>query len=375
MAFELETTLGTGVSGDYWYLGYVEVICNDNPFVNVSMDLYLNKQAKLDGKSIMERRSIRMSLYDIDASVSYDFRACVYNALIQRPEWATATMIYDDPTQNPKCQDAAYSTPMETPVAITVGAYDPYNVPFTFSIVNQPTNGSVSIEMAHVDFGAGDLSNPVFVYTPNASYAGLDSFTYTATNDQGFVGNTSTITINIPTQIPVASSFNVSTDVNVDVDFTMNGNDPNGLPLTYSVISGTNNGTYLVSDNVISYSPNADFVGSDSLQYTASNGTYLSPAATISIAVNAVVPVASDVTSSTTKNISVDISGSATDPKGLPLTYSVDTSPANGIVSVNNDIFNYTPNTDYLGSDSFTYKVTNGTQESIPASVTIVVGE
>jgi hypothetical protein len=73
--------------------------------------------------------------------------------------------------------------------------------------------------------------------------------------------------------------------------------------------------------------------------------------------------------------MSVDISGSATDPKGLPLTYSVDTSPANGIVSVNNDIFNYTPNTDYLGSDSFTYKVTNGTQESLPASVTIVVSE
>ncbi len=71
----------------------------------------------------------------------------------------------------------------------------------------------------------------------------------------------------------------------------MSANDPNGLPLSYSVISGTNNGTYLVSDNIISYSPNTDFVGSDSLQYTASNGTYLSPAATINIAVHAVVPV------------------------------------------------------------------------------------
>ena len=375
MAFELETTLGTGVSGNYWYLGYVEVVCNDSPFVNVSMDLYLNRQAKLDGKSIMERRNTNMSLYDIDASVSYDFRACVYNALMQRPEWSNAAMVYDDPTQNPKCQDNSYTTPMETPVAITVGAYDPYNVPFTFSIVDQPTNGSVSIEMAHVDFGAGDLSNPVFVYTPDPSYAGTDSFTYTATNDQGFVGNTSTITINIPSQIPDASSFNVSTDINVPVDFTLSGSDPNSLPLSYSVISGTNNGTYLVSDNVISYTPNADFVGSDSLQYTASNGTYLSSAATVNIVVNATVPTASNLTSNTTKNVSVDISGSATDPKGLPLIYSVDTSPANGIVSVNNDIFNYTPNTDYLGSDSFTYKVNNGTQESLPANVTIVVGE
>jgi hypothetical protein len=287
MAFELETTLGTGVSGNYWYLGYVEVICNNTPFVNASMDLYLNRQSKLDGKSIMERRTTNMSLYDIDASVSYDFRACIYNALMQRPEWAGAVMIYDDPTQNPKCQDASYTTPMETPVAISVGAYDPYNVPFTFSIVDQPTNGSVTIAMAQVDFGAGDLSNPVFIYTPDPSFAGIDSFTYTATNDQGIVGNTATITVIIPTQIPSASSFSVSTDVNVPVDFTMNANDPNDLPLSYSVISGTSNGTYSLNNNVVSYIPNADFVGSDSLEYTASNGTYLSPAATISITVNA----------------------------------------------------------------------------------------
>jgi hypothetical protein len=197
MAFELETTLATGVTGNYWYLGYVEVICSDNPFVNVSLDLYLNNQAKIDGKSIMERRTTRMSLYEIDASVSYDFRACIYNALHQRPEWTSAVMIYDDPKQNPKCQDNSVSTPMETPVAISVGAYDPYNVPFTFSIVDQPTNGSVSIEMAHVDFGAGDLASPVFVYTPNQGFVGIETFTYTATNDQNIVGNTATVSITV----------------------------------------------------------------------------------------------------------------------------------------------------------------------------------
>ena len=287
MAFELATTLDSGVSGNYWYLGYVEVICNNSPFVNASMDLYLDRQAKLDGKSIMQRITTNMSLYDIDASVSYDFRACIYNALMQRPEWAGAVMVYDDPTQNPKCQDASYTTPMETPVAITVGAYDPYNVPFTFSIVDQPSNGSVSIAMAQVDFGAGDLSNPVFVYTPNSAFAGIDTFAYTATNDDGIVGNTATVTINIPSQIPVVSSFSVSTDVNVPVDFTLSGLDPNNLSLTYSVSSGVSNGNYSINNNVITYTPNQDFVGSDSLQYTASNGTYTSTAATININVNA----------------------------------------------------------------------------------------
>jgi hypothetical protein len=101
----------------------------------------------------------------------------------------------------------------------------------------------------------------------------------------------------------------------------------------------------------------------------------MSQTATVNVTVTTTVPVASDVTSFTTKDVSVDISGSATDPQGLPLTYSVDTPPANGIVLVNNGIFNYTPNTDYIGSDSFTYKVNNGTQESLPANVSIVVGQ
>lgn len=287
MAFELATTLDSGVSGNYWYLGHVEVVCNDNPFVNVAMDLYLDRQAKLDGKAIMQRRSTVMSLYDIDASVSYDFRACIYNALMQRPEWTNAVMIYDDPTQNPKCQDAAVTSEMETPVAIVIGAYDPYNVPFTFSIVDQADNGSVSIEMASVDFGAGSLMSPVFSYTPNAGYAGVDTFTYTATNDNGVVGNTATITITIPTQIPNATSYSVSTDMNVPVDFTLYGSDPNDLPLSFSVISGTSNGNFTINNNVVSYTPNLDFVGSDSLQYTASNGTYTSSTATINISVNA----------------------------------------------------------------------------------------
>jgi hypothetical protein len=197
MAFELATSLNTGVSGNYWHLGHVEVICDGNPFVIAAMDLYLDRQSYLDGKAIMQRVPTKMSLYDIDASVSYDFRVCIYNALKQRPEWANSVMIYDDPTQNPKCQDAIVSTQINSPVAITIGAYDPYNIPFTFSIVDQPLNGSVSIEMANVDFGAGSLSSPVFSYTPNADFVGSDTFTYTATNDNGVIGNTAIIQITV----------------------------------------------------------------------------------------------------------------------------------------------------------------------------------
>lgn len=289
MAFELSTTLSTGVSGNYWYLGYVEVVCNDNPYVNASMDLYLNRQAKIDGKSIMERRNTRMSLYDIDASVSYDFRVCIYTALLQRPEWTNAVFIYDDPVTNPKCQDATVSTEMETPVAITIGAYDPYNIPFTFSIVDQPENGNVYIEMASVDFGAGSLSSPVFTYTPNAGFAGQDTFTYTATNDNGVVGNTATVTINIPTQIPSAQPLSVSTDINTAVVVPLSATDPNSLPINYLIDVYPTNGNISESGGVWTYTPNQDYIGNDTASYKASNGTYTSSPASIEITVNDIV--------------------------------------------------------------------------------------
>ncbi len=374
MAFELNTTLSTGVSGNYWFLGYVEVICNENPYVNVSMDLYLNRQAKIDGKSIMERRNTRMSLYDIDASVSYDFRVCIYTALLQRSEWTGATFIYDDPVTNPKCQDATVTTEMETPVAITIGAYDPYNIPFTFSIVDQPNNGSVNIEMASVDFGAGSLSSPVFTYTPDAGFAGQDTFTYTATNDNGVVGNTATVTINIPTQIPSASSITVSTGVNNDVVLSLSASDPNSLPLTYVISSDPTNGVITELNGVFTYDPNLDYIGSDSAQYTASNGTYTSSPATISVSVNSRTPIASEYNVTTDINTAVDLSFNASDPYDESLTFTIDTNPTNGTVAQSNGVWTYTPNQDFVGIETFTYKASNGVYTSNAANINIAVG-
>jgi hypothetical protein len=161
--------------------------------------------------------------------------------------------------------------------------------------------------------------------------------------------------------------------MNDSVDISLTATDPRNLPLTFSVDNPTN-GTVILVDNTVTYTPNADYVGSDSFTFTADNGTYTSQSATIYVTVNTTVPVANDVSSFTIKDTPVDISGSATDPQGLPLTYSLDTLPANGIAIENNGVFTYTPNTDYMGSDSFTYKVSNGTDESLPATVTISVG-
>ena len=360
MAFELETTLPTGVSGNYWRLGFVQVVCNDDPYCTVSMDLYLNRQAKIDGKSLMERRNTNIPLMDIDASFSFDFRACIYNALKQFPEWSGAIDIYDDPNKVPVTREMSVETVMETALVFPFYAYDPYNVPLTFSIVDEPTNGTAT------------QINGVCTYTPEAGFAGTDTFTYQATNGE-FTSDPATITVLVPSLYPVVTSSVVETNMNTDVEITLDGTDPSDLSLTYTVENPTH-GTVLQDDGVVIYTPASDYIGEDSFTFTASNGTYSSESAIVSITVNTLVPTASDVSALTQMNTDVYVPGNATDPVGASLTYSIVVPPANGIATETNGVFAYTPNLDYLGTDSFTYKVSNGTYESTEATVTITIG-
>ena len=58
------------------------------------------------------------------------------------------------------------------------------------------------------------------------------------------------------------------------------------------------------------------------------------------------------------------------------LTAEVDSSPSNGSLTLNaNGAFEYTPNPGFFGSDSFTYRASNGSQVSDPATVSLSVDQ
>ncbi len=61
-----------------------------------------------------------------------------------------------------------------------------------------------------------------------------------------------------------------------------------------------------------------------------------------------------------------------TDVDGNALTASVVTGPAHGTLIFNSDgSFSYTPDADYNGTDSFTYKVNDGTADSAIQTINI----
>lgn len=91
--------------------------------------------------------------------------------------------------------------------------------------------------------------------------------------------------------------------------------------------------------------------------------------------INLNAPTAYDQTVSTLPNNSVDITLTGYSPDSKPLTYIVIGSPLYGTLSGTPPNLTYTPNTDYIGPDSFTFTVDDGILDSTNATVSIAVDE
>jgi hypothetical protein len=92
------------------------------------------------------------------------------------------------------------------------------------------------------------------------------------------------------------------------------------------------------------------------------------------LTVNNTPPVATPQSVTTSYNTAKAITLAGTDPDGSPLTYVVVTQPTKGTLTGTAPNLTYTPNTNYGGPDSFTFKVNDGTVDSSPATVSITVG-
>ena len=84
-------------------------------------------------------------------------------------------------------------------------------------------------------------------------------------------------------------------------------------------------------------------------------------------------PVSSNVSAATLKNTNVSIHLVSTDLDFDDLTYIIVSNPENGTISLDGDNVTYTPNTDFLGDDSFTFKANDGTLDSEIKTVFIKV--
>jgi hypothetical protein len=84
---------------------------------------------------------------------------------------------------------------------------------------------------------------------------------------------------------PAAESLTVSTGQDTPVTVNLAGTDPDGDPLSYAVAAAPTQGTLSGIAPALTYTPNNGYLGADSFSYTVNDGTFTSPAATVSITV------------------------------------------------------------------------------------------
>ncbi len=132
----------------------------------------------------------------------------------------------------------------------------------------------------------------------------------------------------------------------------------------------------------IVYQANADFNGGDVLTIASSDAATLNDTSTVNITVNPLndAPLAADDSYGVNENGSLTLGAlggvlsNDSDVENSALSAALVSAPTNGTLALNaNGSFVYTPNASFNGTDSFTYRSSDGSLDSNIATVTINV--
>ncbi|WP_168443807.1 tandem-95 repeat protein [Photobacterium damselae] len=267
----------------------------------------------------------------------------------------------------PVGENVTTETQEETAVTGQLTATDVDSDNLTFKPGSDPTNGSVTV-------------NPdgSWEYVPNPDFNGEDSFTVVVDDGNGGT-DTITVTVNVTpvNDAPVGENVTTETQEETAVTGQLTATDVDGDNLTFKPGSDPTNGSVTVnSDGSWEYVPNPDFNGEDSFTVVVDDGNGGTDTITVTVNVTPVndAPVGEDVSAETQEETAVTGQLTATDVDGDNLTFKPGTNPENGSVTVNPDgSWEYVPNTDFNGEDSFTVVVDDGNGGSDTITVTVNV--
>ncbi len=285
---------------------------------------------------------------------------------------ATVTLAIDNPNDPPTASPQAVAAVEDTPKTIVLTGSDPDGSTLTFEIVTQPLHGTLS--------GTGATR----LYTPEADYNGPDAFTFRV-SDGTFQSSTATVTLSVAAvnDQPVADGQSAQTPEDTPVALTLTGYDVEESALAFTILTAPQHGTLTPSSvpqtpnsASFTYTPDANFSGSDSFTYKVTDGASDSTAATVSLNVTPVndAPVATAQSVTTVEDIAVTLTLAGVDVEGSALTFSIVTPPQQGTYSLIGATFVYTPEANYHGLDSFTFKANDGELDSVlAASVSLTI--
>lgn len=274
-----------------------------------------------------------------------------------------------------------YTVPMDTSLTVPVPGVlgndtDPDGDMLTVGAHQAPVHGTLVL----------DSATGAFEYRGAPGFAGNDTFRYRAFDTHDYSLYT-TVTVHVEsTPTAVAHTYTLQQDTTLTVaapGLLAGAGDADGDTVTVSAAGAAGHGALVARpDGTFTYRPSPGFVGTDTVVYTVTDGALISPPAVATFVVKpsaSFAPTAVDHAYTIAENATFTASApgllaGALDPMARPLTVKSAGTPAHGrLVTRPDGSFAYRPASGYLGTDRFTYRVTNGTHDSGPATVTITV--
>ena len=280
----------------------------------------------------------------------------------------------------PVASDDAATTREDEAVVVRVldNDRDPENDDLAVIRVTAPQNGA-----AEVDAGGETIT-----YTPRADYHGADSFTYTVSD--GHLDGQAEVSVTIRSvndapafaAVPAERSVSENAPLGAKVGVPVIATDVDGDLLGYR-LQGAPEFEIDEDTGQIQVAPGVTLDRERTPSYevtvTASDGKGGTDSITVTITVSNVneAPTAVNDTATTDEDQSVriDVLANDTDPdtERAALTVSVLRDPLDGTARVESDrTITYTPNANFAGENSFTYRLSDGSL-SDDGSVTVTV--
>ncbi|EIY6410342.1 tandem-95 repeat protein [Vibrio parahaemolyticus] len=272
----------------------------------------------------------------------------------------------------------------DAPVAKDDTAITDEDTPVTIDVLPNDTDvdgDKLSIESASVpkEQGTVEVVNGKLVFTPAENFNGDAEITYTVTDGALTDQATVKVTVNAVNDTPVVES-NIAdqtlaedfTPYTIDLNTAFSDVDNVDGELTFSV-SGNSNIQVAIVNGIATITPTADWNGSETLTFTATDPSGESVSQPVNFTVAPVADIVADSTNvvEDTPTI-INVLGNDTfEGKDKVVSLDAENGPKNGTVTVNNDgTVTYTPDDNYVGKDTFTYVVTSG---GVSESATVTV--
>ncbi|EJG1534202.1 tandem-95 repeat protein, partial [Vibrio parahaemolyticus] len=262
----------------------------------------------------------------------------------------------------------------DAPVAKDDTAITDEDTPVTIDVLPNDTDidgDKLSIQSASVPETQGkvEIVDGKLVFTPAENFHGDAEITYTITDGALTDQATVNVTVNAVNDTPVVESSIADqtlaedfTPYTIDLNTAFSDVDNVDGELTFSV-SGNSNIQVAIVNGIATFTPTADWNGSEALTFTATDPSGESVSQTVNFTVAPVADIVADsarVVEDTPTIIKV-LGNDTFEGDDKVVSLDTNNGPTNGTVSVNPDgSVTYTPNDNYHGEDTFTYIVTSG---------------